>query len=233
MAEAAATQEGVRLCRRCNDSAPGAALGRELEGHMPASWCLALLGREAWMRAVMLDKGRWRRWRRALRNEERSEGSEQWWWKLLTAIIPEEEREAVQTLSGNALTAEEWKAWWDNELRGTQGLSLLHEFYEEQPSGCRTAWHRQQLRVIYSMWGLQTPLEAALSGRGEDALEGWAARGRVGSSKWPKHRGGLVSEERWAEMLNDLRDRQKVKKKSKKKAWPERRSCDNSGRNGG
>ena len=64
------------------------------------------------MRAVMLDKGRWRRWNRALRNEERSEGAEQWWWKLLAAIIPEEEREAVQTVSGNALTAEEWKAWW-------------------------------------------------------------------------------------------------------------------------
>ena len=108
----------MRLCRRSNNSAPGAALGRELEGYMLASWCLALLGGEAWMRAVMLDKGRWRRWRRALRNEERSEGAEQWWWKLLTAIIPEEEREAVQTLSGNALTAEEW---WDNELRGDSG----------------------------------------------------------------------------------------------------------------
>ena len=60
--EAAATQEGVRLCRRCNNSAPGAALGRELEGYMLASWCLALLGGEAWMRAIMLDKGRWRRW---------------------------------------------------------------------------------------------------------------------------------------------------------------------------
>jgi len=207
--EAAATQEGVRLCRRCNNSAPGAALGRELEGYMLASWCLALLGGEAWMRTVMLDKGRWRRWRRALRNEERSEGAEQWWWKLLAAIIPEEEREGIQTVSGNALTAGEWKAWWVQELQGTQGLSLLQEFYEEQPSGCRTAWHRQQLRVIYGMWGVQTPLEATLMGRGEDALGGWAAQGRVGSSKWPKHRGEVVSEERWAEMLRDLRDRQR------------------------
>ena len=59
------------------------------------------------------------------------------------------------------------------------------------------------------MWGMQTPLEATLMGGGEDALEGWAARGRVGSSKWPKHRGEVVSEERWAEMLRDLRDRQR------------------------
>ena len=129
---------------------------------MLSSWCLALLGGEAWMRAVMLDKGRWRRWRRALCNEERSEGAERWWWKLLAAIISEEEREAMQTVSGNVLTAEEWKAWWDKELQGTQGLSLLQEFYEEEPSGCRTAWHRHQLRVIYSMWGMQTPLEATL-----------------------------------------------------------------------
>ena len=195
--EAAATQEGVRLCRRCNNSAPGAALGRELEGYMLASWCLALLGGEAWMRAIMLDKGRWRRWQRALRNEERSVGAEQWWWKLLTAIIPEEEREVIQTVRGSALTADEWKAWWGSELRETQGLSLLHEFYEEQPSGHRSAWHRQQLRVIYRMWGLQTPLEATLSGKGEEALDEWEARGREGSSNWSKHRGAVVSEERW------------------------------------
>ena len=206
--EAAATQEGVRLCRRCNNSAPGAALGRELEGYMLASWCLAQLGGEAWMRTVMLDKGRWRRWRIALRNEERSEGARRWWWRLLAAITSEEEREAMQTVSGNVLTAEEWNARWETELQGTQGLSLLYEFYEEQPSGCRTAWHRRQLRVIYNMWGVQTPLEASLIGRGEEALEGWAARGRVGSSRWPKHRGEVVSEERWAEMLKELRDRQ-------------------------
>ena len=59
------------------------------------------------------------------------------------------------------------------------------------------------------MWGTQTPLEATLLGRGEGALEGWAAQGRVGSSKWPKHRGEVVTEERWAEMLSDLRDGQK------------------------
>ena len=114
----------------------------------------------------------------------------------------------VQTVSGNALTAEEWKAWWVKELQGTQGLSLLYEFYEEQPSGCRTAWHRHQLRVIYGMWVVQTPLEATLMGRGGDALGGWAAQGRVGSSKWPKHslRGEVVSEERytWAELLRGL-----------------------------
>ena len=47
--EASAIQEGVRLFRRCNGSMPGAALGRELEGCMLASWCLALLGGEVWM----------------------------------------------------------------------------------------------------------------------------------------------------------------------------------------
>ena len=60
------------------------------------------------MRTVMLDKGRWRRWRIALRNEERSEGARRWWWRLLAAITSEEEREAMQTVSGNVLTAEEW-----------------------------------------------------------------------------------------------------------------------------
>ena len=69
--------------------------------------------------------------RRALRNGERSEGAGYWWKKLLAAIIREEERGAVQTASGNALTAEEWAVWWDKELPGTQGLSPLHEFYEE------------------------------------------------------------------------------------------------------
>ena len=112
-------------------------------------------------------------------------GAERWWWKLLAVIISEEEREAIQTMRGSALTADEWKAWWGSELQETQGLSLLHEFYEEQPSGHRSAWHRQQLRIIYRMWGLQTPLEATLSGKGEDALDEWAARGRVGSSRWP------------------------------------------------
>ena len=61
--EASAIQEGVRLCKRCNNSAPGAALGRELEGYMLTSWCLSLLGGEPWMRATMPNKGQWRRWR--------------------------------------------------------------------------------------------------------------------------------------------------------------------------
>ena len=138
--EASAIQEGVRLCKRCNSSAPGAALGRELEGFMLlASWCLSLLGGEAWMRATMLSKGRWRRWRRALRMEERSGGAEEWRWRLLASSIPEEEREAVRTMSGNALTAEGWKAWWCKDMRGTQGLNLLQEFYKEHPSVCRAA----------------------------------------------------------------------------------------------
>ena len=59
------------------------------------------------------------------------------------------------------------------DARVGEGLSLLHEFYEEQPSGHRSAWHRQQLRIIYRMWGLQTPLEATLSRKGEEALDEW------------------------------------------------------------
>ena len=75
-------------------------------------------------------------------------------------------------------------------------------------------------------------MEAALIGRGEEVLEGWAARGRVGSSKWPKHRSEVVSEERWAEMLKDLQDRQrgamaKVKelRQQRKKLTASRESC--------
>ena len=207
--EAAATQEGVRLCRRCNNSAPGAALGRELEGYMLASWCLALLGGEAWMRTVMLDKGRWRRWRRALRNEERSEGAERVVVEAPSSNYPRGGEGGDADGEWQCADCRGMERMVGKELQGTQGLSLLYEFYEEQPSGCRTAWHRHQLRVIYGMWGVQTPLEATLMGRGEDALGGWAAQGRVGSSKWPKHRGEVVSEERWAEMLRDLRDRQR------------------------
>ena len=140
--EASAMQAGVRLCRRCNNSAPGAALGRELEGFLLATRCMSLLGGEAWMRAMMLNKVRWRKWRRALRTEDRTGGAEGWWWRLLESSIPEEERAAVQTANGKILSAEDWGAWWDGELRGTQGLSLLQEFYEEQPSACRTLWHR-------------------------------------------------------------------------------------------
>ena len=49
-----------------------------------------------------------------------------------------------------------------------------------------------------------------LPGRGEEVLEGWAADGRVGSSKWSNHRGGLLDEEQWDIMLQDLKDRQQV-----------------------
>ena len=57
---------------------------------------------------------------------------------------------------------------------------------------------------------LRTPLEATLKGKGEAALEGWASQGRVGTSKWPRQRGKVVTEERWSEMLRDLHDRQKA-----------------------
>ena len=161
------------------------------------------------MRSMVLSKSRWRRWRRALRSEERSGGAREWWWRLLAVSIPEEEREVIQNAHGKALNAVEWKEWWSGE-RGTQGHSLLQEFYEEQPSGCRTAWHRRQLWVIYGTWKDQTPLEATLQGKGEAALEDWASQGRVGTSKWPRQRGEVVTEEQWSEMLRDLRERQKA-----------------------
>ena len=74
------------------------------------------------MRATMLNKGRWRRWRRALRTEERTGGAEGWRWRLLESSIPEEERAAVRTTNGNTLNAEEWGAWWGGELRGNTGV---------------------------------------------------------------------------------------------------------------
>ena len=110
---------------------------------------------------------------------------------------------------GRALNAAGWKEWWSGE-RGTQGHSLLQEFYEEQPSGYKTAWHRRQLWVIYDTWKDRTPLEAALQGKGEAALEDWAAQGRVGSSKWPRQRGEVVAKEQWEAMLRELRERQKA-----------------------
>ena len=121
--EVVAVQGGVRLFKRCNHSAPGAAPGRELEGFMLASWCLSRLGGEAWMRTMMLSKSQWRRWRRALRSEERPGGAEEWWWRLLVASVPEEEREVIRMAHGKALNAAEWKEWWSGE-RGTQGHSL-------------------------------------------------------------------------------------------------------------
>ena len=63
---------------------------------------------------------------------------EEWWWQLLTVSIPEEEREEIQMAHGKVLNTTGWKEWWSGE-RGTQGHSLLHEFYEEQPSGCKMA----------------------------------------------------------------------------------------------
>ena len=79
-----------------------------------------------------------------------------------------------------------------------------------QPSRCKTAWHRQQLRVIYRIWRAQTSLDATLQGKGEVALEDLASQGRMGSSKWPTQRGEVVMEERWVELPRDLRDRQKA-----------------------
>ena len=59
------------------------------------------------------------------------------------------------------------------------------------------------------MEGSDTP-RSNTTRKGEAALEGWASQGRVGTSKWPRQRGEVVTEERWSEMLRDLRDRQKA-----------------------
>ena len=73
-----------------------------------------------------------------------------------------------------------------------------------------TVWHRQQLRLIYGTWKAQTPLEAILVGKGDGALEDWATQGRVSSSKCPKHRGEVVTKDRWEELIRDLKDRQQA-----------------------
>ena len=54
-------KEGVRLCKGCNNSAPSASIGRDLEGFLLATWCMVQMGGEAWMRSTMLNKARWRR----------------------------------------------------------------------------------------------------------------------------------------------------------------------------
>ena len=182
-------QLGVRLCKGCNSSAPSASIGRELEGFLLATWCMAQIRGEAWMRATMLNKARWRRWRRALRTEERVGGAEGWWWRILQASMPKDELTALQVAEGKMVGEEEWRAWWEGTLWGLQEASLLHEFHEEEPSAFQTGWHRKQLWVMFEAWKEQTPLEAVLSKQDEPTLEEWEARGRVGSSEWRKHRG--------------------------------------------
>ena len=91
---------------------------------------------------------------------------ESWWWRVLAACIPEEERQATKMEDGGSLRADRWEMWWEEALRGTQEYGLLVEFYEEQPSACRTVWHRQMLRAIYGSWRDQAPREALLPGQG-------------------------------------------------------------------
>ena len=87
-----------------------------------------------------------------------------------------------------------------------------------------SAWHRQQLRAIYGSWRDQTPLEAVLPGRGVEALEGWAAHGQMGSSKWPKHRGEVIDEEQWEAMIQDLKERQRAMENNERDdVWSKRR----------
>ena len=88
---------------------------------------------------------------------------------------------------------------------GSQECGLLKEYYEEQPSACKTVWHRQLLRAIFGSWRDQNPLEAMLPGQGKGA-----ATSAIGSSRWQKHRGGLLDETQWDITLKDLKDRQQI-----------------------
>ena len=88
---------------------------------------------------------------------------------------------------------------------GSQECGLLKEYYEEQPSACKTVWHRQLLRAIFGSWRDQNPLEAMLPGQGKGA-----ATSAIGSSRWQKHRGGLLDEAQWDITLKDLKDRQQI-----------------------
>lgn len=168
------------------------------------------------MRSTMLNKARWRRWRRALRAEERVGGARGWWWRILRASMPTKEWETLQASGGRMGSEEGWEAWWEGTWRGTQATSLLHEFYEEGPSPYRTGWHRRQLWSMLGAWRDQTPLEGVLATQVEATMEEWGEWGRVGSSKWKKHRGEVVGQEQWDELLRDLRRRQQEREGAEK-----------------
>ena len=50
-------QEGLALCRACNDRIPKVDRGREWEGFLLASCCAAKVGGTPWMRGTVLNKG--------------------------------------------------------------------------------------------------------------------------------------------------------------------------------
>ena len=58
-------------------------------------------------------------------------------------------------------------------------------------------------------WQDQTPPEGVLATQVEVMMEEWGECGHVGSSKWKKHRGEVVGQEQWNELLWDLRHQQK------------------------
>ena len=45
---------------------------------------------------------------------------------------------------------------------------------------------------------------------GDTAMEEWAIQGRVSSSRWTKHRGGVVEEGVWLDMIQGLKQRQRA-----------------------
>ena len=76
MREGGGSRAGRHASGNCNNSTPDTALGWELEGFLLATRCVSRVGGEAWMRAMMINKVRWRRWAKALRTEKRSGGVE-------------------------------------------------------------------------------------------------------------------------------------------------------------
>ena len=71
------------------------------------------------MRMTMLNKVRWKRWRKALRGVDRVGGTVKWWWGLIAATMPAGDRIALPTMDGTALCEEGWVAWSQDALRGT------------------------------------------------------------------------------------------------------------------
>ena len=113
-------------------------------------------------------------------------------------------------MDGTTLCEEGWGAWSENALRGTQEFSWMEESCEERPSAHRSWWHRRQLWRMYGMWADQTPLETVLPGRGDAVMEEWAVHGRVSASWWMKHRGEVVEEGVWLDMIEELKQRQRA-----------------------
>ena len=140
------------LCRGCNQSVLRAAYGRDSEGFLLVTWSVAEIGGETWMRSVMLNKRRWKKWRRALRETDRKGGFggvvEEGTGGNRAARIPV----ALSVMPQLILSRESWEEWCERELRGSREHSLLQEFYEEEAWAHRSRWHRWELGCMFVRW---------------------------------------------------------------------------------